>query len=341
MSKKDDTTSPKVKIKGQYASEISAAGLTHSIFHYHVSINGAEQNQTKDYERDIHLCIKQEEAPENKPLPDIAPPPLEINTLPEAETHTDKDIAVLTLDEAPTSGPNTSNDDKCPPPDIVVEKAMDSPLERVAEVLTRKADKKPFQLPKITPRLRQMKTHLAKLRHTLTPRLPRPDKLKIKAALKPKQRRSFSTRVGQSLLLISIGLIGLAAIYGIDWLAESTPEIRPQSTTPRQQSGTTDSTNKNPSYQARVEQHPDGVVITLQGPDRDEVLTRLPPGYHPIVKDNKIIHIVTHGNTLWFIAKRYIKNPYRYPELARLNHIKNPDLIYPGDRVIIQYISKP
>ncbi len=48
-----------------------------------------------------------------------------------------------------------------------------------------------------------------------------------------------------------------------------------------------------------------------------------------------IVHIVVKGDTLWHIAKRYINNPFRYPELARLSHIKNPDLIYPGDKVKI------
>ena len=50
-----------------------------------------------------------------------------------------------------------------------------------------------------------------------------------------------------------------------------------------------------------------------------------------------ITHIVVKGDTLWHIAMRYIHNPYRYPELARLSHIKNPDLIYPGDKVKIIY----
>ena len=78
-----------------------------------------------------------------------------------------------------------------------------------------------------------------------------------------------------------------------------------------------------------------------QGPDHEEVLTKLPPGYSPVLEGNKVVHIVTPGNTLWFIAKRYVKNPYRYPELARLNKIQNPDLIYPGDKVIIQFLRKP
>lgn len=53
------------------------------------------------------------------------------------------------------------------------------------------------------------------------------------------------------------------------------------------------------------------------------------------VKTQIIIHIVVKGDTLWDIAKRYVKDPFRYPELARLSKIRNPDLIYPGDRVRI------
>lgn len=48
-------------------------------------------------------------------------------------------------------------------------------------------------------------------------------------------------------------------------------------------------------------------------------------------------HIVVRGDTLWHIAKRYLGNPYRYPQLAQLSQIKNPDLIYPGDIVTIEY----
>lgn len=49
----------------------------------------------------------------------------------------------------------------------------------------------------------------------------------------------------------------------------------------------------------------------------------------------EIVHIVVPGDTLWAIAEHYIHDPFRYPELARLSRIRNPDLIYPGDRVRI------
>jgi len=55
----------------------------------------------------------------------------------------------------------------------------------------------------------------------------------------------------------------------------------------------------------------------------------------------EIIHIVVRGDTLWAIAERYVQDPFRYPELARLSHIENPDLIYPGDRVRIRYQPAP
>jgi len=53
------------------------------------------------------------------------------------------------------------------------------------------------------------------------------------------------------------------------------------------------------------------------------------------IKIRKYIHVIVKGDTLWDIAKRYVNNPWRYPELARLSSIKNPDLIYPGNKVIV------
>ena len=49
-----------------------------------------------------------------------------------------------------------------------------------------------------------------------------------------------------------------------------------------------------------------------------------------------ITHVVVKGDTLWDIANTYVKDPFRYPELAKLSKIKNPDLIYPYDLVRIR-----
>lgn len=49
-----------------------------------------------------------------------------------------------------------------------------------------------------------------------------------------------------------------------------------------------------------------------------------------------VTHVVVKGDTLWDIAETYVKDPFRYPELAELSRIKNPDLIYPYDLVRIR-----
>lgn len=53
----------------------------------------------------------------------------------------------------------------------------------------------------------------------------------------------------------------------------------------------------------------------------------------------EVIHIVVKGDTLWAIAKKYVNNPFLYPELARLSNIKNPHRIYPGNRVRIRFVK--
>jgi len=116
-------------------------------------------------------------------------------------------------------------------------------------------------------------------------------------------------------------------------------------------------------YHAAIEQHSEEagsneITIILSAPASDEVIrnetdiaqtepaesetTLATPSSAndtaiaaPAQYIDQLVHTVVRGDTLWHIAQRYIHNPYRYPELARLNKIRNPDLIYPGDRVRI------
>lgn len=43
-------------------------------------------------------------------------------------------------------------------------------------------------------------------------------------------------------------------------------------------------------------------------------------------------YVVVQGDYLWKIAETQLGNPYRWVEIARLNNLANPDLIYPGNR---------
>lgn len=64
----------------------------------------------------------------------------------------------------------------------------------------------------------------------------------------------------------------------------------------------------------------------------------LPDGVEPY-NDEAFYYTVQKGDTLWDISERFLKSPWKWPELWQRNAnevpIRNPHLIYPGQRLLI------
>ena len=52
-------------------------------------------------------------------------------------------------------------------------------------------------------------------------------------------------------------------------------------------------------------------------------------------------YIVKNGDNLWNLSKKYLGNPWRYPELAKMSGISNPSLIRKGNLVTVPQAKKP
>jgi hypothetical protein len=81
-------------------------------------------------------------------------------------------------------------------------------------------------------------------------------------------------------------------------------------------------------------------AATLQAQDQPQARTLATASRIPLVPEAPETYVVKKGDTLWDIAKIFLRDPWYWPEIWHINpQIQNPHLIYPGDTLTLTYVD--
>ncbi len=137
---------------------------------------------------------------------------------------------------------------------------------------------------------------------------------------------AFRTRLAAGLAL-SVALAGCSSLHGSRQAAPPTNDT----VTPAAQSSGVAANDNQTATQAAV------AAADTQPQAADAPAAAPMPQVNPTAP---MTYTVKRGDTLWGIASMYLRDPWDWPEVWYINpHIKNPHLIYPGDKLALAYGS--
>jgi LysM repeat protein len=130
---------------------------------------------------------------------------------------------------------------------------------------------------------------------------------------------AFRTRLTAGLAL-AVTLAACSSLHGSRHTAPAAPE---------------DSSAPSSAPQAAD----DGQTATEAAASAAEPSPQASPAPVPQINPTApLTYTVKRGDTLWGIASMYLRDPWDWPEVWYINpHIRNPHLIYPGDKLALAY----
>ncbi|MDE2263047.1 MAG: LysM peptidoglycan-binding domain-containing protein [Gammaproteobacteria bacterium] len=137
--------------------------------------------------------------------------------------------------------------------------------------------------------------------------------------------QAFRARLAAGIAL-SVTLAGCSLLHGS---RRATPPAVPENTAPPASQAAAADDNQTATAAA--------VAVAAAG-EQPQAQAAPAPQVNP---NAPLTYTVKRGDTLWGIASMYLRDPWDWPEVWYINpNIRNPHLIYPGDKLALAYDGK-
>ena len=310
MMKSKQIKPPLIQVRGRFLKPSANDDVVHRTYQYHVHIEDKDASTATDYDRALNI----------KSLPPDEPSE---QTKGHIKRHIKADTPSDTINDKPVHVSIEPDDDIGNKRHEPLPSAIGAPTgdDFKASESGEKTNNSLLHKINLQPHLKQSEEQLQQILQ--------PCRYAAKKYLR-QWIQQVKRRMTGKMLASSLGmLLAIFLIYIFYKPGESVPYTPPGITT--RPSNSTGLNGKRQTIAIPLQVPGQGLFEPFPIDESGEAYT--------VVQQHEVIHTVIRGNTLWFIAKRYVNNPLRYPELARLSDIKNPDLIYPGDRIRI-FVAK-
>ena len=139
----------------------------------------------------------------------------------------------------------------------------------------------------------------------------------------PVERRRKGPTLALLILLVVIGVVLVLAVAYLVYRSTQGPQVHPLPAATA------------PAATAPAATKPAPPPAATPAAPTPPAATTTPAKTAAPATAKAVSYLIKKGDTLWDLSSTYYRNPWLYPKIAKANGIRNPDLIFAGNRITI------